>query len=68
MAYVCEICGKGRMAGRHVSHAKNRIVKSNVPNLHKISLGRGQAQMRLCTDCLRKIKTIRKAVTTAVAS
>lgn len=67
MAYICEICGKGRMAGRHVSHAKNRVVRSTVPNLHKISLGRGQDQMRLCTDCLRKIKSIKTAVKAAAA-
>ncbi len=67
MAYICEICGKGRMAGRHVSDAKNRVVRSTVPNLHKISLGRGQAQMRLCTDCLRKVKAIKSAVSAAAS-
>ena len=58
MSYVCEKCGKGRMAGHNVSHAKNRTVKYTVPNLHKLSLGRGKPSVQLCTTCLRQVKPL----------
>lgn len=53
MAYVCERCGKGRLVGHNVSHAKNRTQKISLPNLHKVSFGRGQESIRLCSNCLR---------------
>lgn len=56
MAYICDKCGKGRMAGHNVSHAKNRTVKYSVPNLHRVSLGRGKPSAQLCTPCLRQMK------------
>ena len=56
MSYLCEKCGKSRMSGHNVSHAKNRTVKYTVPNLHRVSLGRGLGYTRLCSTCLRTLK------------
>lgn len=55
----CDNCGKGIMYGHNVSHAKNRTRKIFKPNLHraKILVGGVHRYMRLCTKCLRKLKT-----------
>lgn len=47
----CDNCGKGVMYGHNVSHAKNRTRKIFKPNLHVYK------GMRLCTKCLRKVKS-----------
>lgn len=49
--FKCANCGKGVMYGHNVSHAKNRTRKIFKPNLHNFK------GMRLCTKCLRKIKS-----------
>lgn len=55
----CDNCGKGIMYGHNVSHAKNRTRKIFKPNLHKarILVNGIYKSMRLCTKCLRKLKT-----------
>ncbi|HET7713021.1 MAG TPA: bL28 family ribosomal protein [Patescibacteria group bacterium] len=55
MSNICDKCGKGRMTGHNVSHAKNRTAKSSSPNLHRSSPGRGQISQRLCSRCLRSL-------------
>ena len=34
MSQVCQVTGKGPMAGNNVSHAKNRTRRRFAPNLH----------------------------------
>ena len=34
MSKVCQVTGKSPQAGNHVSHAKNRVKRKFVPNLH----------------------------------
>ena len=38
MSRVCELTGKGRLVGNHVSHANNRVKRVFLPNLQKVSL------------------------------
>ena len=35
MARVCQVTGKGPMAGQNVSHANNKTKRRFLPNLHK---------------------------------
>ncbi len=56
----CANCGKGVMYGHNVSHAKNRTRKIFKPNLHvaRIFINGNRRKMRLCTTCLRMLKTL----------
>ena len=47
------------MVGHNVSHAKNRTRKIFRPNLHpaKITVDGTTLRVRLCTKCLRQIKS-----------
>ncbi|MBV7257351.1 50S ribosomal protein L28 [Pacificimonas sp. WHA3] len=38
MSRICELTGKGRLVGNHVSHANNRVKRVFLPNLQKVSL------------------------------
>lgn len=62
MAFRCDRCGKGVLIGRHVSHSKKRTRKISLPNLHpvKIWLGGRRVKLRLCTQCLRRVKSAKK--------
>jgi large subunit ribosomal protein L28 len=55
MARVCDICGKGKMMGNNVSHAKNRSKKIFFPNVQtvRVVINGGTKRMRVCTRCLR---------------
>ena len=55
MSRECEICGKKRMIGHNVSHAKNRNIREFRPNLVSIRAKvKGAAKrMKICTRCLR---------------
>ena len=62
--YVCDHCGKGSQVGMNVSHSHVRTKKRSRPNLHRTTLvydGRRQS-MRLCTKCLRLIKSKQRNV------
>lgn len=61
MAYKCDNCGKGRIIGSNVSHAKNRTRRLFLPNLQKLKvlyLGQKKA-VKFCSKC---IKTLHKDV------
>ncbi|MDA8154840.1 MAG: 50S ribosomal protein L28 [Actinomycetota bacterium] len=51
----CEICGKSKTSGNHVSHANNRVKRQIFPNIHrkKVTVNGVQKTMNLCTRCLR---------------
>ncbi len=61
MAYKCDNCGKGRIVGHNVSHAKNRTRRLFLPNLQKLKvLYKGQKKaVKFCSKC---IKTLHKDV------
>lgn len=61
MAKRCEICGKGPVVGRKVSHAHNVSPRRFEPNLQTVrALISGAAKrMRVCTRCLRGGKVVK---------
>ena len=63
MAKRCEVCGKGPVVGRQVSHAHNVSSRRFEPNLQTVrALVNGAARrIRVCTRCLRGGKVIKAA-------
>jgi len=63
MALKCDNCGKGIMYGHNVSHSKRRTRKIFKPNLHraKVVINGMSKSMKLCTKCLRMVKTAMQA-------
>jgi len=58
MSRVCSICGKGKMSGHNVSHAKNRTNRTWLPNIQKVNVeldGKVSSQY-VCTKCLKSAK------------
>jgi len=63
MARRCEICGKGPVMGRTVSHAHNvrpRRFEPNLQTVHAIVNGASK-RIRVCTRCLRSRKIVKAA-------
>jgi large subunit ribosomal protein L28 len=62
MAYVCDICEKGRLVGHKVSHSNIKTKKVQRPNLQRVrAIVDGVVQrLRVCTRCLRSGK-VKKA-------
>jgi len=63
MARQCEICGKGPVVGRQVSHAHNVSPRRFEPNLQLVRaiVGGGVRRIRVCTRCLRSGKVVKAA-------
>ena len=63
MAKRCEVCGKGPVVGRKVSHAHNVSARRFEPNLQrvKVAVNGGSKHMRVCTRCLRSQKVVKAA-------
>lgn len=63
MAKVCEICGKGRMAGNNVSHANNKTKTTWQPNLQSVkAVVNGQVKrIKVCTRCIRSGSVVKAA-------
>jgi len=63
MAKVCEICGKGRMAGNNVSHAHNKTKTTWQPNLQSVkAIVDGQVKrIKVCTRCIRSGSVVKAA-------
>jgi large subunit ribosomal protein L28 len=63
MAKRCELCGKGPVAGRQVSHAHNVSARWFQPNLQAVRalINGGVKKIRVCTRCLRSNKVIKAA-------
>jgi large subunit ribosomal protein L28 len=63
MARRCEICDKGPVVGRKVSHAHNVSSRRFEPNLQRVrvSVNGGTKRMRVCTRCLRSQKVVKAA-------
>jgi large subunit ribosomal protein L28 len=55
MARVCEICGKGPIAGHNVSHANNKTPRRWYPNLQRVRVVVNGAvrRMRVCAQCIK---------------
>ena len=67
MALKCDNCEKGIMYGHNVSHSKRRTRKIFRPNLHraKVVINGTSKSMKLCTKCLRMVKTAMQAPSAA---
>jgi large subunit ribosomal protein L28 len=63
MAKRCEVCGKGPVVGRNVSHAHNVSARRFEPNLQrvKVAVSGGAKHMRVCTRCIRSNKVVKAA-------
>ena len=55
MARVCEICGKGPIAGHNISHANNKTPWRWYPNLQRVRVVvHGVVRrIRVCTQCIK---------------
>jgi len=55
MSMVCEICGKGKMVGRKVSHSHIKTKTIKKPNLQRVKVVDNGVHktMRVCTRCIR---------------
>lgn len=63
MAKRCEICGKGPVVGRTVSHAHNVGPRRFEPNLQTVRalINGATKRIRVCTRCLRGGKVTKAA-------
>jgi large subunit ribosomal protein L28 len=63
MAKRCEVCGKGPVVGRRVSHAHNVRPRRFEPNLQTVraSVNGAVKRMRVCTRCIRSQKVVKAA-------
>jgi len=63
MAQRCDICGKGPVVGRNVSHAHNVTPRRFNPNLQTVRavVSGGNKRVRVCTRCLRSGKVVKAA-------
>ena len=61
MAKRCELCGKGPVFGRNVSHAHNVTPRRFEPNLQRVRalVNGGIQRIRVCTRCLRSNKVVK---------
>ena len=61
MANVCEVCGKGKMAGNNVSHSNRHVPTSWKPNIQRVkAVVDGEIKrVIVCTRCLRSGKITR---------
>ena len=61
MACICEVCGKGEMAGSNVSHSNRHTKRSWKPNIQRVrAVVEGSTRcVNVCTRCLRSGKVTR---------
>jgi len=63
MARVCDLCGKRRGVGNHVSHANNKTRRTWQPNLQKVHalIDNTPKTLTVCTRCIRSGKVVKAA-------
>ena len=63
MAKRCELCGKGPVVGRNISHAHNVTARRFEPYLQKVRalVNGGIRRLRVCTRCIRSNKVVKAA-------
>jgi large subunit ribosomal protein L28 len=61
MAKACDICGKGTVFGKKVSHAHNVTSRTFEPNLQRVrALIDGRVRrVTVCTRCLRSGRIVK---------
>ena len=61
MAFRCDVCGKGPMAGKSVSHSHRATVRRFLPNVHRVKVvveGRIQ-RAKVCSRCIRSNRVVK---------
>lgn len=55
MASICEVCGKGKLAGNNVSHSNRHTKRAWKPNIQQVrAVVEGSVKrINVCTRCLR---------------
>ena len=63
MAKRCDICGKGPVVGRNISHAHNVTARRFEPNLQRVRavINGGIRRITVCTRCLRSGNVVKAA-------
>jgi len=63
MAKRCDICDKGPVVGRRVSHAHNVRPRRFEPNLQTVRavVNGGVKRLKVCTRCIRSQKVVKAA-------
>jgi large subunit ribosomal protein L28 len=61
MARVCEVCGKGPVAGHNVSHANNKTPRRWYPNLQRarVVVNGAVRRIRVCAQCLKSNRVVK---------
>lgn len=61
MAKVCDICNKGKLFGKQVSHSVRRTNRTWTPNLKRVRvMVNGTTKtLKVCTRCIRSGKVTR---------
>lgn len=63
MARSCDVCGKGPVHGKQISHAHNVSSRVWYPNVQKVRVvvNKTRRRMRVCTRCLRSGAVVKVA-------
>jgi large subunit ribosomal protein L28 len=63
MAKRCEVCNKGPVVGRNISHAHNVTPRRFEPNLQRVKaiIDGAVRRVRVCTRCHRTNKVVKAA-------
>lgn len=58
MGKICEVCGKGKMAGNKVSHSNKKSNKKWDVNLQSttITIDDKEKKVKACTKCMKTAK------------
>ena len=58
MSKVCEVCGKGKMAGNTVSHSNRKAPRKYDANLQttEITVDGKPKKVKACTKCIKTAK------------
>ncbi|MDY6029508.1 MAG: 50S ribosomal protein L28 [Acidaminococcaceae bacterium] len=61
MAFICEVCGKGTIAGNAVSHSNRHTKRAWKPNIQQVRavVDGSVKRVNVCTRCLRSGKVTR---------
>ena len=54
MASICEVCGKGTLAGNNVSHSNRHTKRAWKPNIQQVRaiVNESVKRVNVCTRCL----------------
>lgn len=61
MARACDICNKGKVSGKTISHSNIRMNRFWKPNIKKVraKVGNSVKTIKVCTQCIRSGKVER---------